>query len=134
MARPKKALHEATLKRMAETQCTYYEMATYFNVGVNTLKRSFGRLIEEWRSKGKKTVREKLFQAAEKGDSRILVWMAEQHLDHRPVDTKTPLKNPEADEKAPAEKDSHTQRLPKLKDMKRDELQELCDSELQKAK
>lgn len=80
MARPLKVIDENLLKKLCQIMCTTEEMAHILGVSPDTLERRFAGAIKEWKSQGKMTLRRWQWQACEKGNPALLIWMGKQHL------------------------------------------------------
>ena len=80
MARPKKQIDRAIVERLANRQCPTSEIAAVVGCAVNTLKRRFGRHLPLWREAGKNVIRSKQWEAMEKGNTTMLIWLGKQYL------------------------------------------------------
>lgn len=80
MARPKKQIDRDVVERLANRQCPTSEIAAVVGCAVNTLKRRFGRHLPLWRERGKEIIRSKQWQAMEKGNTVMLIWLGKQYL------------------------------------------------------
>ena len=76
------------LEKLCQLQCTLEEVASFFECSVNTLKNrirdEFGLTWEEYyrlkQGKGKIALRRLQFQAAEKGNISMLIFLGKQYL------------------------------------------------------
>lgn len=80
MGRPKKQLDRNVVERLANRQCPMTEIAAVVGCAVNTLKRRFGRHLPLWREAGKQIIRSKQWEAMEKGNTVMLIWLGKQYL------------------------------------------------------
>ena len=83
MARPRKQIDRAIVERLANRQCPTSEIAAVVGCAVNTLKRRFGRHLPLWREAGKEIIRSKQWEALEKGNTVMLIWLGKQYLGQR---------------------------------------------------
>lgn len=94
--KPEKPVDENLLKKLASIMCTYKEMSDILGVSVDTLERRFADLIKEAQSTGKMSLRRWQFQAAEKGNPSMLIWLGKQILNqHEKIQHSTvnPMEN-----------------------------------------
>ena len=75
------------LKQLAKMQCTNAEIAAFFHVSLDTLKRRLKdqegvrEAIEEGREGGKMSLRRAQYKAAAiKGNITMLIWLGKQYL------------------------------------------------------
>jgi DNA-binding transcriptional MocR family regulator len=96
--KPEKVIDENLLKKLASIMCTMKEMSDILGVSVDTLERRYADLIKEAQSTGKMSLRRWQFQAAEKGNTSMLIWLGKQilnqhekiqHTTQNPLETKT---------------------------------------------
>lgn len=80
MARPKKEIDENLVKELARIFCTMEEIAAVCKCSVDTLERRFADIIKEGQKVGKTSLRRWQYQAAEKGNTVMLIWLGKQHL------------------------------------------------------
>lgn len=80
MARPKKQVDEALLEKLASIQCTNEELANMVGVSIDTLLRRYATLIKKARDNGKKSLRRMQWEAAQKGNVTMLIWLGKQYL------------------------------------------------------
>lgn len=80
MARPKKEIDAALVEKLAMIMCTMNEIASVVGCSVDTLERRFADTIKEGQNKGKTSLRRFQYQAAEKGNPAMLIWLGKQHL------------------------------------------------------
>lgn len=80
MGRPEIPIDENLVEKLANIMCTMEEIAHVVGCSVDTLERRFAETIKQGRSKGKMTLRRWQWQACEKGNPALLIWMGKQHL------------------------------------------------------
>lgn len=80
MARPKKQVDEALLEKLASIQCTNEELSNMVGVSIDTLLRRYATLIKKARDNGKKSLRRMQWEAAQKGNVTMLIWLGKQYL------------------------------------------------------
>ena len=83
MARPKLQLDEGLIERMAMIHCNNTEIASAVGCSVDTLDRNYAELIAKGREKGKTTLRRMQFEAAQKGNITMMIWLGKQLLGQR---------------------------------------------------
>ena len=81
--------------KLACIQCTPEEIAEVVGLGVASLKKRFGSLIEKGKQQGKKSLRRAMWEKAINGDTRVQIFLSKQYLGMKdaPEDTQntTPL-------------------------------------------
>lgn len=80
MARPKKAISEVQVLRLAKIHCTNGEIASIFGVSVDTIERRFAGILHKGREEGRTRLRRKQFTVAMKGNVAMLIWLGKQVL------------------------------------------------------
>jgi hypothetical protein len=80
MARPRLQLDEALIERLAAIHCPLVEIAAALNCSVDTLERNYAALIDKGRQKGKQTLRRIQWDAAQKGNVVMMIWLGKQLL------------------------------------------------------
>jgi hypothetical protein len=113
MARPKKPIDEALVKRLAQIMCTMEEIAHICECSVDTLERRFAEVIKQARSTGKMSLRRWQFASAEKGNAGMLIWLGKQYLGQK--DIVELAGNQEAPLKLAYSSDEVKKKLPHLK-------------------
>ena len=78
--RPKIDIDEEQLRRLAGMQCTYEEIAAFFECHPNTIRNRFKEIIEQERLKARASLRREMFRSALDGDQRMQVWLSKQYL------------------------------------------------------
>ena len=80
MARPKKQVDVELLEKLASIQCTNEELSNMVGVSIDTLLRRYATLIKKARDNGKKSLRRMQWEAAQKGNVTMLIWLGKQYL------------------------------------------------------
>lgn len=80
MARPRKFVDEALLRKLAVIHCTQEEMASVLSVSVDTLQRRFAAQIKSGRDEGKMSLRRKMWELALGGNVSLLIWLSKNEL------------------------------------------------------
>ena len=78
--RPLKKIDPQQVERLASILCTLDEMALVLDCSVGLLERRFRKVIEKGRADGKRSLRRLQWEAAEKGDRTMLIWLGKQWL------------------------------------------------------
>lgn len=78
--KPQIILDEEEVLKLAKMNCTYDEMAAFFDCDVYTLRRRYMHIIEKGREICKIGLRRAQFKAAEKGNAAILIWLGKNYL------------------------------------------------------
>ena len=83
--RPKKVFDLAQLEKLAMMHFTEEEVATWFGVAVRTIHRKkknadFLAALVGGRLKGKVSIRRLQFEAAQRGNITMLIWLGKQYL------------------------------------------------------
>lgn len=92
--RPPLEIDESLVQKLAMIMCTMEEIAAVVGCSVDTLERRFADIIKEGQSKGKTSLRRWQYQAAEKGNTSMLIWLGKQHLGQRDsFESKTEVKS-----------------------------------------
>ncbi len=78
--RPEKPIDEEQLRRLAAMQCTYEEIAAFFDVHHNTIRNRFKDVIDQERLKARASLRREMFRTALEGDQRMQMWLSKQYL------------------------------------------------------
>lgn len=80
MARPKAPIDKEVLEKLAERQWTEIEIAAFFKVSTDTIRRRFASLIDECRQRGKAKLRDLQWKRALEGSDKILLHMSKHYL------------------------------------------------------
>lgn len=83
VGRPVIEIDEVQLEKLASFGCTYEEMASFFECSRDTLERRYAAIVDKARATGKIRLRKLQLQAAEKGNTAILIWLGKQMLGQR---------------------------------------------------
>lgn len=82
--RPRIAIDEKLMERLASIQCTNEEIAFALGTTVRTLaRRGFVQIIDKARSSGRSSLRREQFRVALKGNPTMLIWLGKQYLEQR---------------------------------------------------
>ena len=79
--RPKIYLDLEILKNLASIGCPDYEIAGVMGVSARTLQRNYAEIIDQYKEKGKASLRKKMFDKAVKKDSTSMqIWLSKNYL------------------------------------------------------
>ena len=78
--RPKIVVDIEILKNLASIGCPDYEIASVLNISAKTLKRNYADIIEQFKEKGKASLRKKMWEKALKGNDKLLIWLSKNEL------------------------------------------------------
>ena len=78
--RPKIVVDIEILKNLASIGCPDYEIASVLNISAKTLKRNYADIIEQFKEKGKASLRKKMWDKALKGNDKLLIWLSKNEL------------------------------------------------------
>ena len=79
--RPKIIVDEEILKNLASIGCPTYEIANVMGVSARTLKRNYADIIEQFREKGKASLRKKMWdKAVKKDNTNMQIWLSKNYL------------------------------------------------------
>ncbi|MGI6078298.1 MAG: hypothetical protein ACOYCB_09095 [Fastidiosipilaceae bacterium] len=86
--RPRKKIDYKTVEKLCALQCTGAEIASFLNIHYSTLiehiQRDYGMSFPEYfelkSGAGRASLRRRQWQAAEKGNSAMLIWLGKQYL------------------------------------------------------
>ena len=81
--RPKIVVDIEILKNLASIGCPDYEIASVLNISPKTLKRNYAHIVEEFKEKGKASLRKKMWDKALKGNDKLLIWLSKNELNMR---------------------------------------------------
>jgi hypothetical protein len=73
------------LEKLAGIHCTMIEMATFFDCSVDTLERNYAEPIKKGKEKGKISLRRLQYQAAQKGNITMMIWLGKQLLGQKDI-------------------------------------------------
>ena len=79
--RPKIIVDIEILKNLASIGCPDYEIASVLNVSARTLKRNYAEIIEQYKEKGKASLRKKMWdKAVKKDNTHMQIWLSKNYL------------------------------------------------------
>ena len=82
MARPKKYdIDTKLVEQLASYGCTNREIASFFGCTESLIKKSYSSFLTKGRDGGKIRLRKLQWNAAEKGNVPMLIWLGKQLLD-----------------------------------------------------
>lgn len=81
--------------RLACIQCSDQEIAEVVGTTVQTLRKRFGKILEQGKQQGRQSLRRAMYEKAIDGDSRLQIFLSKQYLGMRDTpedgDAKAPL-------------------------------------------
>lgn len=81
LGRPKITIDLEILKNLASIGCPDYEIASVLNISARTLKRNYAEIVDQYREKGKASLRKKMWDKAIKKDNTAMqVWLSKNYL------------------------------------------------------
>jgi hypothetical protein len=88
MARPRKEIDQKAFEKLCGLQCTQQEICDWFDCDDVTLNswckrtyhKGFSEVFAQKRGKGRVSLRRSQWQAAEKGNASLLIWLGKQWL------------------------------------------------------
>ena len=82
MARPKKYdIDTKQLEQLASFGCINREIASFFGCSEDLIKKSYSSFLTKGKDAGKIRLRKLQWNAAEKGNTPMLIWLGKQILD-----------------------------------------------------
>jgi len=79
--RPKIYIDLEILKNLASIGCPTYEIASVMGISARTLKRNYAEIIEQYREKGKASLRKKMWdKAVKKDNTNMQIWLSKNYL------------------------------------------------------
>ena len=79
--RPKIIVDIEILKNLASIGCPDYEIASVLNVSARTLNRNYAEIIDQFREKGKASLRKKMWdKAIKKDNTHMQIWLSKNEL------------------------------------------------------
>jgi hypothetical protein len=79
--RPRIVVDIEILKNLASIGCPDYEIASVLNISAKTLKRNYADIIEQFKEKGKASLRKKMFdKAIKKDNTHMQIWLSKNYL------------------------------------------------------
>lgn len=83
MARPPKQVDAEVVRKLAQIHCTTEEIASVCGVSKDTIERRFMDILQDGRAKGRASLRRLQWDAAQKGNITMMIWLGKQLLDQR---------------------------------------------------
>ncbi len=80
VGRPKLAIDEEKLEKLASIDCSYEEMASILKCNPSTLTRNFAQVIEKGRAQGRASLKRRQFELAMSGNVTMLIWLGKVRL------------------------------------------------------
>ena len=79
--RPKIVVDIEILKNLASIGCPDYEIASELNISAKTLKRNYADIVEQFKEKGKASLRKKMWdKAVKKDNTHMQIWLSKNYL------------------------------------------------------
>jgi hypothetical protein len=79
--RPKIVVDIEILKNLASIGCPDYEIASVLNISAKTLKRNYADIVEQFKEKGKASLRKKMWdKAVKKDNTHMQIWLSKNYL------------------------------------------------------
>ena len=79
--RPKIVVDLEILKNLASIGCPDYEIASVLNISARTLKRNYAEIVDQYREKGKASLRKKMWdKAIKKDNTNMQIWLSKNYL------------------------------------------------------
>ena len=79
--RPKIIVDLEILKNLASIGCPDYEIASVLNISARTLHRNYAEIIDQYKEKGKASLRKKMWDKAVKKDNTMMqIWLSKNYL------------------------------------------------------
>jgi hypothetical protein len=79
--RPRIVVDIEILKNLASIGCPDYEIASVLSISAKTLKRNYADIIEQYKEKGKASLRKKMFdKAIKKDNTHMQIWLSKNYL------------------------------------------------------
>lgn len=80
MARPRKKIDPEQVRKLAMINCSYAEIAAVVGCNESTLTRRFAQSIKEGREQGKSSLKRMMWEACQKGNTTMMIWLSKQML------------------------------------------------------
>ena len=81
VGRPKITIDLEILKNLASIGCPTYEIASVMGLSARTLKRNYAEIIEQYRERGKASLRKKMWdKAVKKDNTNMQIWLSKNYL------------------------------------------------------
>lgn len=81
MARPRKTADEPTILALASKGRTMSEIAAYFDMTDDTLRKHYSDVIARGKSLMRGSLRSKQYEVAMRGNPQMLIWLGKQLLE-----------------------------------------------------
>ena len=79
--RPRIVVDIEILKNLASIGCPDYEIASVLNISAKTLKRNYADIVEQFKEKGKASLRKKMWdKAVKKDNTHMQIWLSKNYL------------------------------------------------------
>ena len=79
--KPKIVVDIEILKNLASIGCPDYEIASVLNISAKTLKRNYADIVEQFKEKGKASLRKKMWdKAVKKDNTNMQIWLSKNYL------------------------------------------------------
>ncbi len=83
--RPRKKIDKALVEKLAAIHCTIEEIAGICECSRDTIERRYKNLIAMHKAQGKGRLRRLQWEAAQKGNTGMMIWLGKQILNQRDV-------------------------------------------------
>jgi len=83
MARPKLQINAEDVEKLAAIGCTLKEIAAFCDCSEDTIERRFAEPMHKGREKGKTRLRRSMWQAVDRGNITMMIWLSKQILGMR---------------------------------------------------
>lgn len=80
MGRPRKAIDQDQVRRLAMINCSYAEIAAVVGCNESTLTRRFAHVIKEGHEQGKSSLKRMMWEACQKGNVSMMIFLSKQML------------------------------------------------------
>jgi hypothetical protein len=81
LGRPKITIDLEILKNLASIGCPTYEIASVMGISARTLKRNYAEIIEQYKERGKASLRKKMYdKAIKKDNTNMQIWLSKNYL------------------------------------------------------
>ena len=81
VGRPKKDIDLDILGNLASIGCPDYEIAGVMGVSARTLQRNYAEIIDQYKEKGKASLRKKMWdKAVKKDNTNMQIWLSKNYL------------------------------------------------------
>ena len=79
--RPRIIVDIEILKNLASIGCPDYEIASVLNISARTLHRNYAEIIDQYKEKGKASLRKKMWdKAVKKDNTNMQIWLSKNYL------------------------------------------------------